>query len=775
MEDYKGFLERKLIIHKPSWLEVSLEDLNPMLFDWQKVIVRWALFKGKAALFEDTGLGKTIQQLSWADAVCKHTSGDVLVFAPLAVSYQTVREGAKYDIKVTRVADQSEVVPGINITNYERLEKFDPESFIGIVLDESGIIKDSTAQFRNKVIYRFVKTPYKLCCSATPSPNDYTELGNTSEFLGVMTMPEMKSMFFVNDSGDTTASWRLKGHVQDNKFWEWLATWCVMIQLPSNIGFDDSGYILPKLNFIEHILPYEGPRDTLFVEPAAGLSEVRKSMRQTLQQRCEHIANIVNDSDDIWAVWCNLNDEGDELSKIIKDSIQVAGKTDDDLKVQYLKDFGENEIKCLVTKPKIAMYGLNYQNCHNIVITGLSHSFEQFYQLIRRFWRYGQDHEVNVHIVIGEREGGVLETVKRKDAQMKEMFAAMAQHMGELTTSELLRTSRKNTNYCHAINMTLPFWLHVEKHREIPKNSPKVIAQEITDQWALYHGDSAELLQGIPTDSIHFIIYSPPFQSLFVYSDSERDLGNCNSDEQYYEQFRFIAKELYRILMPGRIMAVHCMTVPAMKERDGYIGLKDFRGDLIRLFQSLKFIWHSEHIIPKDPLIEATRTKALGLMHKQLMKDSAMCRAGLPDFLEAFRKPGDNPEKCSRPMGLQEYFGENEPTTGVLSHERFRRWASPVWGDIRQTNTLNYKAARDANDERHICPISLDVPARAIQFWSNTGDIVLSPFAGIGSEGYQSVKLGRKSIGIELKESYFKQAVKNMKSINDNKQLELPL
>ena len=281
----------------------------------------------------------------------------------------------------------------------------------------------------------------------------------------------------------------------------------------------------------------------------------------------------------------------------------------------------------------------------------------------------------------------------------------------------------------------------------------------------MYNGDSCEVLKSIPDNKIHHICYSPPFKSLYTYSASERDLGNCKTDEQFYEHFSFIAKELYRVLMPGRIMAVHCMTIPTMKERDGYIGLSDFRGDLIRLFESMGFIWHSEHIIPKDPLIEAVRTKALGLMHKQLIKDSSMCRAGLPDFLEAFRKPGENTEPCKKPKGIVEYFGENEPTDGVLSHERFRRWATTVWSDVRQTKTLNYRAARQKEDERHICPISLDVPARTIQFWTNPGDIVLSPFAGIGSEGYQAVKMGRKFLGIELKSSYYKQAVKNIKSV----------
>jgi DNA modification methylase len=293
----------------------------------------------------------------------------------------------------------------------------------------------------------------------------------------------------------------------------------------------------------------------------------------------------------------------------------------------------------------------------------------------------------------------------------------------------------------------------------------RVISQEFGNGWALYHGDSTEVLRGIPENTIHHICYSPPFSQLYTYSNSPNDLSNNKNDREFFNHFEFIVKELYRVLMPGRIMAVHCMNIPAMKERDGYIGLKDFRGDLIRLFQKNGFIWHSEHIIPKDPLIEATRTKALGLMHKQLMKDSCMCRAGLPDFLEAFRKPGENPERCNRPYGLEEYFGENGPIKGILSHERFRRWATTVWDDVRQTDTLQFRAARDGSDERHICPISLDVPRRAYQFWTNPGDTILTPFAGIGSEMYVAVEMGRRAVGIELKESYFKQALSNMRTV----------
>lgn len=300
-----------------------------------------------------------------------------------------------------------------------------------------------------------------------------------------------------------------------------------------------------------------------------------------------------------------------------------------------------------------------------------------------------------------------------------------------------------------------------------------VINQVITEKYALYNGDSTEILKNFTDDSIGFSVYSVPFLSLYCYSNSERDLGNCRTPEEFYDHLGFIVAELFRTTKPGRISACHCMNIPAMKERDGYIGLKDFRGDLIRLFQKHGWIFHSEHCIWKDPLIEATRTKALGLMHKQLCKDSSMARAGIPDYLLAFRKPGQNDDFISHNDGLTEFYGEDEPMTGVLSHERWRRYASPVWMDCRMTNTLQYMSARESEDEKHIAPLTLDVSRRAIQLWSNPGDVVLTPFMGIGSEVYSAVELGRKGIGIELKTSYFNQAVKNIKTLDQPKQGDL--
>jgi len=292
------------------------------------------------------------------------------------------------------------------------------------------------------------------------------------------------------------------------------------------------------------------------------------------------------------------------------------------------------------------------------------------------------------------------------------------------------------------------------------KRDSLIKGQEIGDKYALYNGDSAEVLRMLPDDSIHYIIYSPPFQSLYVYSNSDRDLGNCRTPAEFYEQFRFIGQELFRVLKPGRIMSFHCMNLPTSKERDGYIGIRDFRGELIRFFQELGFIYHSEVCIWKDPVTAMQRTKALGLLHKQLKKDSCMSRQGIPDYLVTMRKPGDNPERVT-------HTNESFPVSV------WQKYASPVWMDINPNDTLQYKSAREEQDERHICPLQLQVIQRGIELWSNPGDTVLTPFMGIGSEAYMAVKMGRRAVGVELKDSYYRQAVRNVRNALENMQTDL--
>ncbi len=312
----------------------------------------------------------------------------------------------------------------------------------------------------------------------------------------------------------------------------------------------------------------------------------------------------------------------------------------------------------------------------------------------------------------------------------------------------------------------------------------EILNQKIDDRYAVYNGDCVEVLKGITENSIHYSIFSPPFASLYTYSNSDRDMGNSASDNEFYEHFKYLISELYRVTMPGRLLSFHCMDLPMMKSRDGVIGLKDFPGELIKMFTDAGFIYHSKVTIWKNPLVEATRTKALGLLHKQICKDSSMCRQGLPDYLVTMRKPGENPELIAHPEGFESYIGEDEPEGAkiekpqpdaekyekkekynevpVYSHQVWRKYASPVWMDIRQSNTLNGKSAREEQDERHICPLQLDVIARGINLWTNENDIVLDPFAGIGSSNYVALKMGRRTIGVELKENYYNLALENV-------------
>lgn len=457
--EYSDFLAKKAICSDPSGFSVDVEELNPMLFDWQRVIVRWAIYKGRAALFQDCGLGKTPEQLEWAWQVHKKTGGNVLILAPLAVSIQTQREGIKFGIPVNVCKSQPDAKPGINITNYERLHRFDACSFVGVVLDESSILKSYTGKVRNQIISSFLNTPYKLACTATPAPNDYTELGNTSEFLGVMTRSEMLAMFFINDAGDT-GQWRLKGHVKDNIFWRWISSWAIVMRKPSDIGYDDDKFKLPPLKIHEHVIRYKGSvNGTLFVDEAKTLTERRDARRESMPERVSVAADLANSDDNVWLLWCNLNAESEMLSKKIIQAVEVRGSDNPAHKENSMLNFSDNKIKCLVTKPKIAGFGMNWQNCNHVAFVGLSDSYEQFYQAIRRCWRFGQTKTVHAHIITGEREGAVVANIKRKEKDMDDLFSGILTNMRDLLKTELHQTKKNSTEYNPKVKMELPSWI----------------------------------------------------------------------------------------------------------------------------------------------------------------------------------------------------------------------------------------------------------------------------------------------------------------------------
>jgi DNA modification methylase len=928
--NYQSFLNNKDIIDKQSGFEPV--SLNPKLYDFQLALVRWACKRGRAAIFADCGLGKTPMQLEWANQVHNFTGQPVLILAPLAVSKQTQREGEKFNIDVQICESQDDVINGVNITNYEKLHKFDAGSFVGIVLDESSILKSYTGKFRNYIIESFQKTPYKLACTATPAPNDFIELGNHSEFLNVLSRSEMLSLFFINDTANV-GTWRLKGHGEE-KFWKWLCSWAVMLSKPSELGFDDSGFILPELNIIEHVIEFGKPLEgCLFPQKAETLSERRQARRESIDEKIEIVLQLISNcgmvnknngeepcqktqntlrsitkeikikrlrpplntnnntamnarntcaditvktnqngqdeqeikeiditlqdennikqtsnteknknvlpvaelknnagdslchnmdsqtmitqeccknktesvpyvgqkaeikpenicmlttainqesSEDCCAatvttcseklktilksskrqflIWVDLNNEQDDLESTLKDNcFSVRGSQDDPEKERQITGWINNDRPVMISKAKIMGFGLNLQQCSDVIFFGLSDSYEAFYQAIRRCWRFGQKSKVNCHIITTDIEGNIVENIKRKEADAQRMRKEMIEHMQDITKSELHEKSVSSFDY----------------RTDVFKNH----------RYELHLGDNIDLIKEVKDDSIGFSIFSPPFASLFTYTNSIRDMGNCRDKEDFLNHFKFLVTELHRVMMPGRLIAIHCMNLPMTITHDGVMGMHDFRGDIIRLFQGEKFIFHSEICIWKDPLVQAVRTKVLSLAHKQVCKDSSRCGTGIPDYIVVMRKEGDNPKPIERKNGFTEYIGEREFTNtnfnedqrkNKLSHEIWQRYASPVWFDIRQTRVLSTDIARDEKDEKHVCPLQLDTIERCMELWSARGDVVLDPFSGIGSTVYSAVSMGRYGIGLELKESYWKQSIKNMQFLeNKEKQGDL--
>jgi len=713
---YQEFLQGKIKTVQESGFEVEESQLNPNLFDFQKYIVKRALKAGRFAIFADCGLGKTFMQIEWARLVSERTKQPVLILCPLAVAGQTIKEGQRFGINIERL--KSDVFDqGVYISNYEQLDNIDCSVFSGVVLDESSILKNYEGATKSLVINRFLETSYKLACTATPSPNDPMELGNHSEFLNTMTRSEMLAMYFVHDGGETS-KWRIKGHCE-SVFWEWVSQWAVMLSKPSDIGFSAKGYDLPDLNLIEkQVITNQRNNGSLFNDVAISATEFNQELRLTKIERLENVLEIVNNSKENFIIWVKQNEEGEYLRKMIPDAVEVKGSDSPEYKEKMLLGFGNNEFRVLITKAKIAQFGLNYQNCHNQIFASLDFSFEGLYQAIRRSYRFGQNNHVNIYLITTDTMQNVVNSIKTKQAQFEEMQKQMG----------------------IAVNKNLNNTIKTKSMREFKEYK--------SENCHIMLGDCVEMIKKVPDNSIGMSIFSPPFASLYTYSDELEDMGNSKDQKEFEIAFRFLVKELFRVLWSGRNVAVHCMDLPIQKGKEGYIGLRDFSGLIRQVFESEGFIYHSRVTIWKDPVVEMQRTKALGLLHKQVKKDAAMSRVGIPDYLLVFRKGGEHehPVKCE------------------INVDTWQKYASPVWMDIDYGDTLNFTSARDERDEKHICPLQLPTIERAITLWSNKGDTVLTPFLGVGSEVYKAIELDRKGIGFELKTSYYDVAEKNVKA-----------
>lgn len=748
MNDYRKFLSKKKIQVTKSGFSIEETNINPMLFDWQRAIVKWALMRGKAAIFADCGLGKTPMQLEWAKHVNVYTGKPVLIFAPLAVSEQTARQGDKFGVPVTVVATQDQLTNGICITNYEKMHHFSPDGIGGIVLDESSILKGWDGKTRLALNVFASSIPYRLACTATPAPNDLEELTRHAEFLGIMQEKEVKALYFTQD-GNSSNKFRLKGHAIE-RFWEWMAQWAIAMRRPSDLGYSDSGFILPDLEMYEHIVAGATPEGYLLPVLARSLNERRDARRASLTDRVEIAANLVNGNDEQWVVWCNLNSESEALAKGILGAVEVAGRHDEEYKRDALNGFTDGRHRVLVTKPSIGGFGMNWQNCHNTVFVGLSDSYEEFYQAVRRFWRFGQQNVVSCHVVISETEGAVVDNIKRKEKQSTEMFESIVKSM-TISSEVAVNAGRHEMKY--------------------------ETGEATGNGWTLYLGDSVETIDSIKDDAIGLSIFSPPFPGMYVYTNSAHDMGNVKNMDEMIDQFRFLAEKILQKTMPGRSCAIHLTQGVAQKTRDGHIGIKDFRGKVISMMEAAGWIYYGEVCIDKNPQVKATRTKDRGLMFKTLVSDSALLHVAMADYLLQFRKPGDNPEPIK--AGKVKSYADSK---GWISADEWIRWARPVWygsdyapngcevhDGIKETDVLNVAQARETNDERHLCPLQLGVIERAIKLWSAPNDIVYSPFAGIGSEGYEAIRLGRRFVGGELKRSYWQSAIENLRRAEQSK------
>ncbi len=769
--EYKEFLKTKQRNIIDSGFEV--DQLNENLFDFQKFIVKKALKAGKYAVFADTGLGKTIIQLSWANQVSNYCKKPVLILAPLAVSLQTIEEGVKFGIDVKKVSMVNGMSNnGVYISNYEQINNLRIDNFIGIVLDESSILKNEVGKYRDLIIEKCKKVPYKLACTATPSPNDPMELGNHSEFLDVMNYKEMLAMFFVHD-GDNTSKWRLKGHAIE-KFYEFVSTWAIMLTKPSDIGFSDDRFELPKLYVQDLKIETKVPDGLLFGGLSVNATDYNKKLRDTQRLRIESVVNLVDkllaDEDPQIIIWCHQNSESDQLFKILSkkyDCRNVKGSDSVLKKEKDLLGFAHNEFNILITKPKIAQFGLNYQNCNYQIFASVDFSFESTYQAIRRSWRFLQKNDVYVWLIITDNMENISEIQNKKYKQFKKMQFEMSKAM--------------NRNLNNKLTVNVDSSLDVK-----------------TDNYWIMKGDSVQRVKELEENSVDLIVFSPPFADLYTYSNYVEDMGNVSDYNEFVEHFKYLATELKRIIKPGRLIAIHCMDLPTLKSREGYIGIRRFSSIIGDIFEDLDMFLHSEFIVWKDPLLAAVRTKTIGLAHKQVTKDMSIIRAGLPDKILCFKTKEENETPIQlddikftyykpmhtydnfpiSPNDFNEFHGYDPKSKyskeEQYSHLVWQRYASPVWMDINQTNTLQYTTARDKNDEKHICPLQLEVIERLILLYSNRGETIFCPFGGIGSEGYQALKMGRKSISIELKGSYFNVNVKNHKNaIEEKSQLQM--
>ena len=615
--DYHEFKQRKNVHYEPTGFTVPLDQLNSKLFPWQKPVVQWGLETGKAALFLECGLGKTPIGLEIAHQIASRVGRPMLWLSPLSVAFQTEREAAKFGHTVKYVRSQEQAqkadVP-IIIANYEMLKHFNPKDFAGVVPDESSVLKAYMGRMKRDLIREFDATPYKFPMTATPAPNDHLELGNHSQFIGAMNSQEMISRFFINDTMKA-GGYRLRGHGQE-KFWRWVASWAVCISKPSDIGFSNEGYDIPEPELIEVPVMVDHSRahqsGLLMLDSSLSSTAMWKDKSATVKDRVRAAVEVVtSEPNEFWVVWCDTNEEADLLKAALRGAVEVRGNHTAKIKEERLLAFSEQQVKIMITKEEIAAFGLNWQHCARHVFVGLTYSFEKFYQALRRSYRFGNARTVKAYLVVAETEQGIKQSILRKWDAHREMQTQMAKAMAEVGMGKAAREGLTATE-------------------EDVKQG---------DTYTLHLGDCVTTLATVPDESIDHSTNSPPFKELYIYSDKEADMGNAGSGDEFYQHYRYYAREMARVMKTGKQVVIHCKDLPLYANRDGAMGIEDFPGELIQIHEETGLMLTGWITIWKDPKIEMERTNNAGLLWSEAFcKRAERCRQGMADYGLVFTK-----------------------------------------------------------------------------------------------------------------------------------------
>lgn len=734
MEKYESFLNNKRKYHRETGFEAVDNNFIEQIKPFQKYLVKRALKVGKFAILSDTGTGKTLMQLQWANLVAKENSMSVLILCPLAVSKQTINEAIKFGLMCEKLStnENEQIVQlqkvGVYISNYEQLNNIDCSKFSGVVLDESSILKNFNGATKTLIIDKFKNTPYKLACTALMSPNDDLEIGNHAEFLNVMSSKDMRSIFFTTEKNRAEGNkYRLKRHGIDD-FFAWVNSWACMIKDPSDIGFDSEGYVLPKMNIIERQVDVEMSDingSQLFKDNRVSATVFNAELRDSTEQRMNEVANIVNNEkpNETFLIWVNIDVEAELLLKLIPDAIEVSGKQTLEIKEKRLHGFANNEFRVLITKKKIAQYGLNFQYVKNanMIFASLDFSFEGMYQSMRRMYRFGQKNEVNIYMITIATMENVKHTLEEKERNFNRLRTTMVKMMNKNKKYELKDIERKEFK---------------------------------SDKCLVVQGDSTQLIDELEDNSIDFTFFSPPFSNMYVFSNALQDLSNCTDYNEFMTHFEFLIPKLYAKMRSGRMVAMHIMQTTSLKGDDGYYSIKDFRGDVIRLFEKYGFFFHAETTIRKDPQLAAVRTKNHQLMWGTTKKNSLVNRPGLADYIIVMRK--------------DEQVDTERPVCRNLPFDKWCLYAEPIWDDINESDTLKFRLAQGQGDERHITATQLEPIKRLLMMYTNEGDTCYTPYSGSGSELFQYLTYGCKAVAHELKESYFNQSVNIAKECLQN-------